>query len=350
MKKPIISFFIGYTRDFINSDQGIFGAEIVLKNLAEELTKYYEVYIFGPCLEENQVNKVHYKNSFHLKEFSQRNTIDYMIVHRYIYYFLEFETNIAKKTYVWFHDIGAQHSWDFKALPEGGKPLLKNVLNKIEKIIVLTDWHKKQVLETYQFPKEKLTVIGNALKENIKPSEKTKDSFIWFQSPDRGLIPLLENFHKIKKILPDAKLDIYGDETWLLEQGINTQNLPNYIKHFGEVSNKEILTRLQKTEYWLYTLASHETYCLSALEAQAAGCMCIATNSTGLADTLGKGNRGILINKEYNSEEYWQELIKNLEELKNNPSLKKKYVGEAQNWAEKQTYKNKALEWKKILK
>ena len=350
MEKPILSFFVGYTRDFINSDQGIFGAEIALKNLAEELSLKYNVYIFGPCIEENYVGGVNYKNSVELEDFARNYDIEVMIVHRYIYYFLEFEASIARKTYIWFHDIGAQHSWDFKKLPYGGRPLLKNNLQNIEKIIVLTKWHRNHVLAEYKLPEDKVEVIGNGVKEELMPGVKNKDSFIWFQSPDRGLMPLLKNFYKVREVLPTAVLDIYGDETWLLERGFDFKSMPNYIRHHGKVSNEELLENLKNSEYWIYTLQGHETYCMAALEAQLAGCVCIATNSTGLAETLGYGRRGILLDKEYNSDEYWNELIENLKELERRPELKEKYKEKAIDWAKKQTWKNKAKEWIELIR
>ena len=43
----IICFNIGYTSDFNLSLNGVYGAEIALKNLAEEFSQTHDVYIFG---------------------------------------------------------------------------------------------------------------------------------------------------------------------------------------------------------------------------------------------------------------------------------------------------------------
>ena len=49
-KKPILCFFIGYTSDFNETANGIYGAELALKTLAELFTKTYNVFIFGACI------------------------------------------------------------------------------------------------------------------------------------------------------------------------------------------------------------------------------------------------------------------------------------------------------------
>lgn len=349
--KKILCFFAGYTLDFNKSDNEMYGSEIALKNIAERLTKKYEVYIFGDNLEKNKVNNVNYKNANELKEFSKKNNIEIMIIHRYLYYFLEFEFNIAKKTFLWIHDFGPHHAWQHKFLPNEGKSLLKNNLNHINKIIVLTKWHKKTIQKNYDLPEKKLEVIGNGIQKIPKKIKKKEDLFIWFQSPERGLIQTIQNFYRIKKIIPNAKLKIYGDKEYLIKNNISIDELQKQdIFHFGKLPHNDLQKHMVEAKYWIYTTNSHETYCMSALEAQAAELLCIATNSTGLADTLGNGKRGILLNQTVYSDKYWEELELKLNQLKNNEQLQKNILKEGLEFAKKQTWDNKVKEWINLFK
>jgi hypothetical protein len=61
--KPIICFSIGYTPDFNQNLNGVYGAEFALKNLAEEFSNTHKVCIFGCMLNETCVNNVFYYNS-----------------------------------------------------------------------------------------------------------------------------------------------------------------------------------------------------------------------------------------------------------------------------------------------
>ncbi len=53
-----------------------------------------------------------------------------------------------------------------------------------------------------------------------------------------------------------------------------------------------------------------ETYCISALEALMAGCICITSDLGGLTDTIG--DRGVLITEPIHSEEYFNKALEQI--------------------------------------
>lgn len=344
MTKQKIIFTVGYTPNLLHFKE-LYGSELALLNLAHELSKKYDIHIFGDSQQEGQIKKVKIQNSNKLNEFIKKNEIDILIVHRYINQFLNYELTKIKKIYFWIHDNTVHDAFNGTWLPNAAKALLKNIDKKITKYITLTPWHKKYFQETYQIKKEKITVIGNA--HNHKPTKTKKDQnlFVWHQSPERNLIETILNFSEITKIIPNAKLEIYGNKDYLTQKGIKLEYLPKNITHKGYKENKEIQKKLNKAKYWLYTTKSHETYCIGALEAQLAKCICISTNHTGIKDTLGNSKRGILLKQKPFSKEYYQELQTQLTKNKENEQK----IKEAFQYAKKQTWPNKAKEWTQLF-
>ena len=350
--KPIICFNIGYAPDFNSSTKAVYGAELALKSLAESLSETHDVYIFGECVSESKVNNVQIINSCDLNQFMKTHIIDMMIVSRYIYHFLQFENN-AKKTYIWFHDVLAHPAWKGIMMPENGRFFLQNIMHNIDGIVVLTEWHKKIVLEHYNtIDPEKIFIIGNAIEVSRynKKVERVKNRFIYTSNPVRGLEQLVNNFESIRKEIPDAELFVYrgeedfdSDHTDLLKVIKSTE----YIKFMGRVENEELAEHQLAADFWYYPTAWRETFCISALEALAAGCICITTDLAALKDTVG--DRGVLLGKEIYSQEYFEEALEKIVEIAKNENMKEQLRAKGVEWAMKQKWSSRATEWLNLI-
>lgn len=350
--KPIICFNIGYAPDFNSNTKAVYGAELALKSLAESLSQTHDVYIFGESISDTKVNDVMFINSYHLNQFMKSYTIDVMIVSRYINHFLQFENN-AKKTYVWFHDVLAHPAWKGIMMPENGRFFLQNIMHNIDGIVVLTEWHKKNVLEHYNaIDPEKIFIIGNAIEVSRydKKVERIKNRFIYTSNPVRGLKQLVNNFKFIKKEIPDAELFVYrGEEDFDSEHSelLNVIKSTEYIKFMGRVENEELAEHQLAADFWYYPTSWQETFCISALEALAAGCICVTTNLAGLTDTIG--DRGILLNKEIYSQEYFDEALQKIVEIAKNDNIKEQMRVKSVEWAMKQTWSSRTSEWLNLI-
>ena len=143
INKKILCFYMGYSPSFNGLNYGskkVYGSEITTIKLAETLTDIYNVYIFIFNLsDEDEIihNNVHYLNSDKINTF---NNIDIMIVVRYINYFIYYK-NIAKKTYIWLHDVTIQPSYKGNILQSNGDYLLYNLDKSFNKIILLSEYH-----------------------------------------------------------------------------------------------------------------------------------------------------------------------------------------------------------------
>jgi glycosyltransferase involved in cell wall biosynthesis len=342
-KKPILCYFLGYTHNYLDSDYGCYGSELATIKLSEKFTKDYDVYVFGTSFNHIVKNGVTYKHSDDLQEFSKNNQIDVLIVSRYIYYFLEFSVDEinARKTYLWLHDVSVQPYWNGNALPHDGKPLLNNISSKIDGVIVLSNWHLNNLHNNFGVPKEKLKIIGHGINpEKFQKSVvKKKNSFIWFSHPDRGLINFIDFFPRVRESIPDAVLHIYGGIEWFEKNNYDIYQKTNeFIEYNGKVSNDVLITRLLEMDYFVYAANFYETYCIAALEAQAAGCMCIATDMGALTDSLDGGKRGVLIQNRYGTQEYWDELLESIMIVHRDNEMKNLFIDTAKSWALSQSW------------
>jgi glycosyltransferase involved in cell wall biosynthesis len=117
-------------------------------------------------------------------------------------------------------------------------------------------------------------------------------SFIWSSSPDRGLDELLSWWPAIRQLWPDASLNIYygwdnvnamlDSRPWLASFKARVQQLarqPGVTWH-GRIGQRELAQRAMETQFWVYPSKLpeelgggewHETFCITALEMQAAG-------------------------------------------------------------------------------
>jgi len=344
-EKSVLVFYIGYTKLNQNS---LYGSELALINLAQRFQKYYDVYIFGKTLSDKTENEIHFRNSLNLSNFVENNQIDILIISRYIYYFIEYPIK-ANKIYLWLHDRVYHWAWNSKILPNGGKYLVYNVLDKINSIVALSDWHKNFLIQNYSLNNNKISIIGNGIVEKNFTDEidKVYGRFIWTSSPDRGLKEMVQIFHKIHDKINESELYIFwGEEIFKTE---NFKNLYDeikscqYIHYKGKLTNQELAREFCKSDIWMYPTFVPETYCMSALEAQAGKCFCITSNLGALNQTVG--NRGIIIDGDIKSEEVQSKFVKSGIEILKDDKKKIEFQQKSYDWAINASWDKRADEW-----
>jgi glycosyltransferase involved in cell wall biosynthesis len=133
------------------------GSEIAAENLALSLSKKnYRVFLLSIDKDTRCVDNVTY---MHYDSFQELDIeLDILIISRYINYFIDFDFK-PKKTYLWFHDTLLCYYYRGLELNNKGSYLFKHVKDKIDGIIVLTDWHKDKITSEYPFVKN-VTVIN----------------------------------------------------------------------------------------------------------------------------------------------------------------------------------------------
>jgi len=279
--------------DYRNIEKGIGGSETWVILLAREFDKLgYKVTVFNDCQQDCNDGNIKYIHFSKLSEHLEYNCFDYFISSRTEE---PFSLNIkANKKIVILHDICLL----------SGKDVQYN--DKIDKFLVLSDWHKQYASDWHNIPKEKIVLTSNGidLTRFSKNIERHPSRLIYSSSLDRGLDTLLYLFDFIKMNVPDLELHIfYGFDTWekmakTPEQKEKIDNLkklmdkPGVFFH-GRVGQQQLAEEMLKSTLLLYPTTFEETFCITAIEAQAAGLPVIATNYAGLQTTIA--DSGILI-------------------------------------------------------
>lgn len=346
-KKKVV-FYVGYS---MFDEFSTYGSELALINLVKELTNYYDVTVFGKSCNNTKIQDVLFLNSAGLDEYLEKNEIEVMIISRYIHYFMEYPLK-AKKTYVWLHDVCCHSAWNGYFLPSSGKYLMDHVINNIDGIICLTQWHKQLVIDSYGFNKNKVFVIGNGINESLFSNinvAKVPKRFIYTSDVSRGLEQLVDYFQEIHQEFPDAELYIYRDIKSFDNYGLllDKINKCDYIHYGGRIEQDKLMIEFAKTDIWLYPTTFTETYCMSALEAMRSGCCCITSDLAALKETVG--NRGILISGDPNDKIVKQNFISEVRRLLNDDNLRNEFRNKSIEYAKTQTWQNIARVWVDII-
>lgn len=133
---------------------------------------------------------------------------------------------------------------------------------------------------------------------------KRKHSAGYFSSYDRGLECLLNMWPRIRKLVPDATLDIYYgwgafDEMhrsnpklmkWKWEMIRKFHDLKDQgVTEHGRVSHEDLAKAMLGIKVWAYPTEFTEINCITALKAQEAGMVPVVTNVAALKETVLSG-------------------------------------------------------------
>ena len=180
-----------------------------------------------------------------------------------------------------------------------------------------------------------------------------KSHKLWYQSSyDRGLDMLLSMWPEIKKVYPDATLDIcYG---WDLFHSVYSNNPERMawmdkvsklmeqdgITHHGKISQSKMKEIRKTCGVWAYPTYFTEIFCIGAVECQSDGLVPVVVNLAALDETVGCG---LKVEGDIYDQETKDEFLKQLLSL----------MGDNKRWKEesdKGVEFAKQFEWSKIAK
>lgn len=267
---------------------GIGGSEEAVIYLSRELTKLgYKVTVFNNCGDfEGDFEGVTYKQFY---EFNYRDTFSHLIAWRENIFS---KVNIAAKNkIVWLHDVPLTVQF-----PEN---------YGFDKVIVLSEYHKSLVKECApHIPDSKILVSSNGI--NLKDFSdqniiRNPKRLIYTSSYDRGLEHILRMWPDVLKEVPDAELHIfYGWNLYdkMVDVGVRSEefkkmmlqlmNQKGVFEH-GRVGHKQLIKEFYKSGVYAYSSHFEEISCISAMKAQACGCVPVVTNYAALKETVKDG-------------------------------------------------------------
>jgi len=210
------------------------------------------------------------------------------------------QRKIGKVNLLWTHDT---HYGD-AVIPD----------HNIDRYIMLTPWHKSLWADWWmkgKIPDEKYVIIPDGIDlerfVGVDIEERSPTNFLWASSPDRGLehlIAILDPFQAEGLHLSlFVAYGFQGMEKWAPQSERIRQKLTlirqmmderDWVHDAGRISQDDLAKAHARRSVYVSPTDFTETFGITYLEAQAAGCPVITSNLAGLRDTLG--GSAILIN------------------------------------------------------
>ena len=210
----------------------------------------------------------------------------------------------------------------------------KRVAKATDCLLPVSNWHGKRLCQEAGFPQKKVYVLKNGVKLDQFAGTETRvrKRLIYSSTPYRGLALLPQIFLETKKRHPEAELHIFSgfdvyrgnqdysgpavDQYEALKEHL--LQLPDCFLH-GNVLQSVLAREFMKSAVLVYPNTFEETSCITALEAQAAGCPIITSRLGALPETVGSA--GILIPPPPGTTRYTELFIEALDTLLSDDAL-----------------------------
>lgn len=331
------------------AEGGLGGSETAVIRLAEAFAKNQRrPIVYNPIDEPGYYNGVCYRPVDH---FRSEIHSDLYIAWR-MPEAADMEIN-TEHLALWFHDTDC------------GDRLTPARAKRFDSFVVLTNWHRENILKRYPFINpEKVHIIGNGVDLERFSGDVKRDlkKVVYSSSPDRGLDIILEHiWPKVIAQVPDAELHVYygwnnfDKSVQMMPQLAAFRekmdrlflDSKNVVQH-GRIPQDLLAREMQEASIWLYPTYFPETYCITAVEAQLAGAMPITNKLAGLAETV---QTGISIEGDVHDqnvqEQYVNAVVHVLQNADENDEAFRQLIKEK---APAQTWDQVAAGWEQFLK
>ena len=327
--------------------KGVGGSEEAVVRLKVELEKLgWDVHVYGTPGDDVDATWHNYW------DFNPNDKFDVVVAWR-MPWFYDWDID-ARKKYIWLHDV--METSEFT----------KERMDKIDGVIVLSKYHRAIYPN---IPDDKIFLSANGI--TADEFEKYDGKFkrdphriIWMSSHVRGLEVLYLIWPEVKKAVPDATLDIfYGWESfvnvlkdnpdrmnWMAKMQAWEKELKGVTDH-GKISQEQIVQEIFKSGVWAYPCPFPEIYCITAIKAQAGGCIPVSSDFAALDETVQFGikihmkaqKEDISVGKWENAEvqAYKDALI----DVLKHPQKYQKEQKKMMDWARSQSWEAVAKQW-----
>jgi len=308
-----IVFYIGHGYEPWNpatfAKTGLGGSETMAWEMARHLAKLgHGVRLYGHCTPtmEGAFEGVQFYDASKYKNVS----CDVLIASRRPDAVDDAHNVSATARILWVHDIHVGTGLDY----------VRNL--RFDRIFALTNWHKEFLRRCYPtIDHDKIIVTRNGVDMARFAGEEKRDPHraIYSSSPDRGLLTAIDCWPRIREQVPDAELHVYygwfnWEETAKMLGDTNVQQNIQYLRNKAQdtagvflhdrVNQQQLAREFMKSGVWAYPTWWTETSCITAMEAQAAGCRIVTSPIAALNETVG--DRGVLVPGNWEDPNYWR--------------------------------------------
>ncbi|MGD0133633.1 MAG: hypothetical protein ABSE57_16395 [Bryobacteraceae bacterium] len=246
--------------------------------------------------------------------------------------------------------------------------------HRYRKIVVLSRFHRQHYSA---LPDQKFFFSRNGIHPEQFDQTVERDPYkvVYGSSYDRGLLPLLEAWPRVKAQVPRASLTVfYGFQAararafqligapsrsyrkhnpiayWMYRRSMLANMRRVNVQHLGRIGHREVARQFLSAGIWAYPTHFPETSCITAMKAQAAGAVPVVIPSGAVDETVQFGAKTSTNANDYPSrqlprqvyEEWEALLISNLKDPASLEPLRAPMAAAARQWFAWETI---AREW-----
>ena len=212
--------------------------------------------------------------------------------------------------------------WAHDAIPKPVARQMMSLMYKVDRLMVLSEFHKEQFGRHLSVPDARYVVTRNGVdpelvEEAVEGVERDRNRVIYTSRPERGLEVLLEMWPELKQRRPELKLAV----AWYENPGADGQMadylaalrraaeaLPG-VELLGALSKKELYREIAGSGLMVYPAVFPEVSCISMMEAAACGTPVVASRYCALKETVADGETGVLVPGDPGSGEYQRRFV-----------------------------------------
>ena len=193
---------------------------------------------------------------------------------------------------LWLHDHNGGPGW-------------AEHLGRWDRVLGVSRYHRDFLVEAYGLPEDLVDYVPNGVNLSRFDPTTRKEPFsaVYANSPDRGLLTLLDLWPKIIGQETGAKLTVaYGFATmdhWIDAGRHDLQDFKDLclrrmeqtpqVEYVGRLAQDALAKLYDRSVIWAYPSDFTETNCISAAEAMAGGCIPVCSSVGALKETVGEG-------------------------------------------------------------
>ena len=194
----------------------------------------------------------------------------------------------------------------------------KRMLQRCDQVIPVSDFTKKKMMEMYQLPEQKFTILNNCLDPFLPPPKQTKkdNSLLARYGMDasdmvlltltrlaskekyKGYDQVIQAVYELRHTHPAIKYLLVGKydaiEKARLDTVIKRLGLQNQVVFSGFIADEELAAHYALADVYIMP-SQKEGFGIVFIEAMFYGKPVIAGNKDGSADALKNGNLGLLV-------------------------------------------------------
>lgn len=221
----------------------------------------------------------------------------------------------------------------------------RRMIAALDGVLCVSQWQAATLSEASGFPRHKFFFIGNGvnLSHFAGSEQRNMKRLCYASAPNRGLHLCYLAFQLLLQLQPDAELHIFGGyDLYNDEQKFSGPLVTQFealkaemtkqprIVFRGNCTQAILARELMQSAILFYPNNIPETSCIVALEAQAAGCVVIASHSGGLPETVAE--RGILLTEPPGSKEYLRVAAEAADRVLSNHDLWQSYSSKGRSY------------------